>query len=110
MLAESLGIWVVDQLSGVDLQKLDATQAAILHRPTSATLKKGTLDDALAQLQIRSDLKATTSLPVTFFTAKSLTLQALLQTITRSQGLDFYMSGETVIIDTAAHVRALLEK
>ncbi|HLF94521.1 MAG TPA: hypothetical protein VJB14_13745, partial [Planctomycetota bacterium] len=49
--------------------------------------------------------------PRTFtFEAKGVTLETLLKALTPPQGLDFYLDGQTVVVDTAANVRAALAR
>jgi hypothetical protein len=103
------GAWIVDEPSGAELQALSAAQRAILDRvlpdsPTGLPLAR-LLDHHGIPHRIGVKLEA----PVHAFT-RELKAESLLKILTRPSGLDFYMDGETVVVDTAARVRAAVEK
>jgi hypothetical protein len=95
-----------DVVSGVDLQALDAAQTAILQRRVDA---RGKLDRILADAGMKARILARPQQD-RGVTLNGVRVVALLRAVTLPYGLDFYMDGETVVIDTAANVRAVVER
>ncbi len=109
-IAASHRVWISDLPSGADLQTLTAAQRALLDArmaiPTSEAL-------TLAQLLKRDGVRADFRTP--FAAAyrglgKEPTRGALLRVTLRPEGLDFYMDGDTIVIDRAEKVQAAIEK
>ncbi len=106
--ARSLATWLVDEPSGADLQKLSAAQAKLLDLPM-ATEGSDTLEAVLKRSGVKCALKAKHE-HVLRFSGPALKAGSLLKLLTRPYGLDFHLEGETVVIDTAANVRAAVGK
>jgi hypothetical protein len=109
-IAASHRAWISDLPSGADFQTLTAAQRALLDArvaiPTSEAL-------TLAQLLKRDGVRADFRTP--FAAAyrglgKEPTRGALLRVALRPEGLDFYLDGETIVIDSAEKVQAAVEK
>jgi len=101
-LAESLKVWILDRPSGIDLQTLTDAQKAILARPMG-TGQKG-LENLPVVVKIAGDVRVLCS------TTPRLKLGSFLKAVVRVQGLDLYMDGNEVVIDTPANVRKVVEK
>lgn len=108
VLAEQAHGWVLDLPSGADLQPLTDRQSKIL-----STECKPAADETLDAFFLRSHLKgsvkaAANGLLRTY--GPGLPLRSFLKALTRTSGRDFYLEGETIVVDTAAAVRARVEK
>ncbi len=103
------GAWVVDEPSGAELQTLSPGQRALLDRPLSDTPPGLRPAELLAHHQIPHRVQVKRDLPVHAFTHK-VKVESLLKVLTRPSGLDFYLDGGTVVVDTAARVRAFVQK
>ncbi len=108
LVAGKLASWLVDEPSGADLQPLDGAQKRLLGRPLAAE-KRDSLEEILKRGGLKHSLKAKHD-HVLRFSGPSLKTASLLRILTRPYGLDFYLDGETVVIDTAANVRAAVTK
>jgi len=106
--ARSLAVWLVDEPSGVDLQKLPAAQAKPLGDPLAAK-ESDSLEAILKRSGLKYVLKAKHE-HVLRFSGPSLKAGSILKLLTRPYGLDFYLDGEAVVVDTAANVRAAVTK
>lgn len=111
--AARIDSWRVDVPSGSDLQTLTPAQQRIVDGSVSLRIDSVPLTDIIAALvktsggrsDIRAPLDRKTSLKVT-----DAPLGPLLKALTRPYGLDSYMVGDTVVVDTAANVRAAVAK
>jgi hypothetical protein len=108
LLAEDAHLWLIDQASGADVQKPTESQLKILNTEVKL-LENDTPDTILNRYGLRHSLKAPTEMTVRAYGA-GLRLSSLLKALTRPQGHDFYLEGETLVIDTSANVRAAVEK
>lgn len=110
-IAARAGVWICDLPSGADLQTLKPAQRAILDSPVVLPGSTGgrPLENILKGLGIRftSHAAVDRSLRVA---GKPLALRGFLNLVLRSRGLDYFLDGETVVIDTAASVRAAVER
>jgi len=102
--ARSLAVWLVDEPSGADLQKLSAAQAKLLGDPLAAK-ESDSLEAVLKRSGLTYELKAKHE-HVLRFSGPALKAGSLLKLLTRPYGLDFHLVDETVVVDTAANVRA----
>jgi hypothetical protein len=102
-------LWLVDLPSGADLQTLSGSQKKILE--TRITCEKGgmELEEYLKSLGLKCGMKAEPQAPLSA-SVKDEPLSLLLKAVTRPEGLDFYLEGETIVIDTADNVRAVVER
>jgi hypothetical protein len=108
-IAESLGAWLIDEPSGVDRQNLTKAQREILGRTLNLKLGNLPLKEVLEAAKLNVSFKAGESLkPAGSF--REARLDSLLKAALRPGGLDFYMDGETIVVDTAANVRAAVRK
>jgi hypothetical protein len=108
-IADYLGVWIEDLPSGADLQKLTAAQSAVLDGRVTRTDRAMTIEELLKADGVRCKLHVEPS--ASYHLAGSAPKRSsLLKILLRPRGLDFYMEGETVVIDTAANVRAVVEK
>jgi hypothetical protein len=103
------GAWIVDEPSGADLQELAPAQRAVLERELPDGPKGVPLAALLAHHKIPHRIQVKLDAPVHAF-APRLKAGSLLKVLTRPTGLDFYMDGDTVVVDTAARVRAAVQK
>jgi len=103
------GAWIVDEPSGAELQTLTPGQRAVLDRELSGTPAGLRLGDLLAHHKIPHRIQVKLDVPLHTFTHK-LKAESLLKVLTRPSGLDFYMDGETVVVDTAARARVAVQK
>jgi hypothetical protein len=107
-LLEELKGWVSDEPSGADLQALTAVQRELLARPVTLPAKPK-LKDVVADLGVKATFKAGGDFSVQGALNK-VRLDSVLRGLLRPSRLDFYMEGETIVVDTAANVRAALKK
>jgi hypothetical protein len=108
-LAEAVGAWLVDEPSGVDLQTLTKAQQDLLTKSRQLPATDQSLREALQSIGVQASFKAGDSLHLKGC-LQSASLGSLLKALLRPGGLDFYLDGETIVVDTAANVRAALEK
>lgn len=110
-IAADASLWICDLPSGADLQTLSAAQQAILNSSPAST-DRGTLlrlEQILENEGIRATFKAGQERHLGI-SGKGLTISTLLKITLRPRGFDFYLDGDTVVVDTAANVRTALEK
>jgi len=102
-------LWLVDLPSGADLQKLSGPQRKLLDTRINCETGGMELEDFLKSQGLKVSMKAK---PVGPFAAsvKAEPLASLLKAVTRSADLDFYLEGETIVIDTTDNVRAAVEQ
>jgi len=109
-IAASRQLWLTDVPSGADLQTLTAGQRALLEArvavPASDAL---TLEQLLKRDGVRSAFRTPVDAAYRGL-GKEPTRGALLRIALRPEGLDFYLDGETIVIDTAERVQTALEK
>jgi hypothetical protein len=89
----------------------DAGGTAILNAPVELT--EPNVGSHLQNISLGRGVQVIFRVPLDRFygiSEKSPTLSSLLKITLRPRGLDFYMEGETVIIDTAANVRARVDR
>lgn len=103
------GVWISDLPSGADLQKLTAAQKALLSKPVTLFQDALELETILSQEGVQAEFRAKVG---RFFGVEGTppSRSTLLKLILRPRGLDFYLQGETVVIDTTAKVRDAVEK
>lgn len=95
-----------DVVSGVELQVLDKRQHDLLQLRVDA---KGKIEKILADAAVKCRILARPEGDRSV-TLKGVRVVALLRALTHPYGLDFYMDGDTVVIDTAANVRQAVER
>jgi hypothetical protein len=103
-------IWFYDIPSGAELQTLTPAQRALLDArcalPANDPL---TLEALLKRDGVRCEFRKTD--PATYRgLGKEPTRWSLLKLLLRPEGLDFYLDGGTIIIDSAEKVQAAVEK
>ncbi len=103
------GAWMADEPSGAELQPLAPEQRALLDRELSDSPAGLTLGKLLDHHGIPHRMAVKLDVPVHAFT-RNLKAGSLLKVLTRPSGLDFYLDGGTVVVDTAARVRAAVPK
>ena len=108
-LLASLGIRYADFPGGVRDQTLSPVQSAILDRKLSLKSHDKTLEQLLSQQGLKVRLQAAVPMPLLVSSA-GFKVYDLLLGVTRPLGLDFYMDGETIVVDTGANVRKAVEK
>jgi hypothetical protein len=108
-IAQEKGAWLVDDRSGADLQPLAPAQHALLERKLGDVPADATIRGALGGLGVAADLRAGGDVR-SRFSGKELRLGTFLRGTLRPHGLDFYLEGQTVVVDTAERVRAAVEK
>jgi hypothetical protein len=108
LLAEDQHLWLIDQASGADLQKLTEAQRGILNTECKL-LENDTLDSILSRSNLKHSVKARAEMTVRAYGAP-LKVSSLLKVLARPQGRDFRMEGETLVVDTSPNVRAAVEK
>jgi hypothetical protein len=108
--AASHRIWYQDIPSGADLQALAPAQRALLEvriaLPASDPL---TLDALLKREGVRCEFRTPAAATYRGM-GKAPTCGTLLKIALRPEGLDFYMEGETIVVDRAEKVQAAVEK
>jgi hypothetical protein len=108
-IAQDLEAWYADEPSGADLQGLTPAQKAVLEKPFSQRLEGKPLKEVLDGLGLTTRFKAGESLKPRGCCQKAR-IDAFLRATLRPAGLDFYLDGETIVVDTAANVRSALKK
>ncbi|HLY73734.1 MAG TPA: hypothetical protein VKU80_06405, partial [Planctomycetota bacterium] len=103
------GIWMTDEASGAELQALSEPQRQMLAKPVDIAARGLLIQEILGQAGIKADVRVPSERRVHLF-AKALTTKSLLMAVSRPYGLDFYVEGTSVVIDTAERVRAVIEK
>jgi len=109
-IAASHQIWYEDLPSGADLQALTPAQKAILEAKVVIPAPRiMTLEEIFREGGVRVDFRE----PVRTAYAlqgKEPTRASMLRIVLRPRGLDFYLDGETIVIDSAERVQAAVEK
>ena len=108
-IAARMGVWLTDEPSGADVQRLTAAQRDIISRKVNLKFSNRSLQETFKDLEVPFELRANYPWKVAF-AAKDLRLASFLRTATRPHGLDFYLAGDKVVIDTAERVRQAVEK
>ncbi len=103
------GLWVVDEPSGAELQTPTDPWKARLSKTVSFAVREATLEQVLEKAGLKADVRAKTDRAFDLF-AKNLKTSSLLKALTRPHGLDFYVEGDTLVIDKASKVRGIVEK
>jgi len=105
--------WCPDLPSGAELQSLTPAQRALLDARVTLPATDGlTIEELLKRDGVRFDLRSTwnPSAPAYRGMGKAPTRLSLLRLALRNEGLDFYLDGETIVIDTEDKVRETVEK
>lgn len=105
----ALGLWVVNEPAGADLQKLSEGQKSVLGKKLTLVENGSTLEEFLNRQGVKHLLKAEPARRLNFY-LQDVSLASFLKCLLRPCRLDFYMDGETIVIDTTANVRAAVEK
>jgi hypothetical protein len=109
-IAESHQLWYSDIPSGADAQALTPAQQALLDARIALPASEPSTIEALLK---RDGVRFWFHAPSTRAyrgVGKAPTRRALLKTALRAEGLDFYLDGNAIIVDTAERVRAAVEK
>jgi len=101
--------WLVDLPSGADVQKLSKAAKKLLETRIDCDPGAMLLEDLLKAKGVSVNLKAKPQDPF-FVSLKGEPLGSFLKAATRSSGLDFYLDGETIVIDTQDNVCAAVER
>jgi hypothetical protein len=103
-------MWYADIPSGAELQALSPAQEALLGArialPASDALP---LEQLLKRDQVRCEFRTRVAPPYRGM-GKAPTRWELLKIVLRPEGFDFYMNGDTLVIDTAERVQEAVEK
>ena len=102
-------LWMTEEPSGAELQSRSAVQRELLAKPVDLVARGLLLQELLVQAGVKADFRIPADLRIHVF-ARALPLLSLLKAVTRPYGMDFYLDGTTVVIDTAQKVRAALEQ
>lgn len=108
-IAETEKTWIQDLPSGADLQILSPAQKALLDSVVPPFEGALSLEEILRKAGVRAVVRAPTEETLRLL-GKSPKLSTLLKIVLRSQGLDFYLEGNAVVVDTTANVRFAVEK
>ena len=108
-LARELGVLLAEPNGGAYQQDLTPAQRAILSKPLSIKSRDKTLDALLKAKGIRIRFQAPMAMPL-LVSSPNIRVDTLMGALTDPLGLDFYMDGETIVIDTEKNVRAAVEK
>jgi hypothetical protein len=96
-------------MGGAYQQDLTPAQLAILSKPLSIKSRDKTLDALLKAKGIRIRFQAPMAMPL-LVSSPNIRVDSLLGALTDPLGLDFYMDGDTIVVDTEKNVRAAVEK
>ncbi len=105
----SLEIPWADRPAGVDAQALTAAQKILLGKTSAFASRDRTLGQLLMDRGVQVRLRVPDTRPL-LVSSPGMTLDALLRTVTSPLGLDFYLDGETVVVDTEKNVRAAVDR
>jgi hypothetical protein len=108
-IAQALGAWYADEPSGADLQSLTIAQKALFEKQLTQRLEGKPLKELLESQGLKTRFKAGDSLKPRGNCQKAR-VDSFLRVTLRPAGLDFYLEGETIVVDTAANVRSVLRK
>ncbi len=106
--AEELGIRLADQPAAAENQALTPAQRAIRSRRLELRSTDKTLEALLKENGVKARFDSAAPGPVVV-AGGDLPVDALLRAVLHPQGLDYFMDGETVVVDTAAKARAAAE-
>lgn len=106
--AEEERLWLLDEPSGAELQRLSPEQKAVLAKKMSFTIKQDPVE-SLKKEGVACVLRAPLDTNRQFYVRGVPTI-TFLKALTRPRGLDFFMEGTTVVIDTPSNVQAAVEK
>jgi len=109
--------WYPDLPSGAELQALTPAHRALLDARVALPATDGlTIEQLLKRDGVRAEFRADSQTPLSPIiptyrgVGKEPTRGALLRLTLRNEGLDFYLNGETIVIDTEEKVREAVEK
>lgn len=102
-------LWLPDLPSGADLQKLSGAAKKLLETRIDCEARGMPLEDLAGLMGWKVKLKAKPQEPLSA-SVKGETLASFLKAATRPSGLDFYLDGETIVIDTEDNVCAAVER
>jgi hypothetical protein len=109
--------WYPDLPSGAELQALTPVQRALLDARVALPATDAlTIEQLLKRDGVRAEFRADGQTPLSPIIpayrgmGKEPTRGALLRLALRNEGLDFYLNGETIVIDTTEKVREAVEK
>jgi hypothetical protein len=108
-LARELGVLLGEPMGGAYQQHLTPAQLAILSKPLSIRSRDKTLEALLQSKGIRIRFQAPMAMPL-LVSSPDIRVDSLLGALTDPLGLDFYMDGDTIVVDTEKNVRAAVEK
>jgi hypothetical protein len=102
-------LWLADLPSGADVQKLTGAQKKLLDTRITCETGEMELENYLKSLGLKFRMNAApqTALSASF---NGEPLSSFLKAATRPGNLDFYLEGETIVIDTEDNVRAVVER
>jgi hypothetical protein len=107
--AAALGIVLALPMGGAYQQDLTAAQKAILSRPLSLRVRGRSLGEILKEKGIKHRLQEPVESPL-LVSSPSLRVDDFLLTVTQPLGLDFYLDGDTIVVDTGQKVQKAVEK
>jgi hypothetical protein len=108
-IAVAAGDWLSDQHNGAYRQGLSERQIAILWGKVNGKAFNQPLQKAVTSYGVKCDCKVGAG-TVEFVSLRGETLYTALRLMTGPHGLDFYLDGETVVIDTAENVLLAIDK
>jgi hypothetical protein len=108
-LAADLGIPIANRGREGARQKLTPAQTAILDRTLQVETKSLPLDALLKGQGVKVRMAGPVNPPL-LVGAPALTVSNLLRAVTQPLRLDFYLDGDTIVVDTEQNVRAAVEK
>jgi hypothetical protein len=106
---EEHGLWMADEPSGAERQKLSPAQRELLEKRIDLRAVDQPLLQVLKGTGLAATVKTNVDLRLSLW-ARQLKRGTVLQAITRPYGLDFALDGEAVVIDTAAKIREVLAR
>jgi hypothetical protein len=102
-------LWLAGLPSGADVQKLSGPQKKLLDTRITCETVSMELENYLKSLGLKYRIEAGPQAPLSAsFTGESLS--SFLKAATRPENLDFYLEGETIVIDHADNVKAVVER
>jgi hypothetical protein len=107
--ATELGIRLADQPASAAAQPLTPAQKAIRSRTLKLKSADKTLETLLKENGVKTRFLSPVSDPI-LVAGGDLPVDALLRAVLHPLGLDYFMDGETVVIDTADKARAAVER
>jgi hypothetical protein len=106
---DRLELWFFEEPSGADLQTLAEAQRKLLETRVDLDASGWDIERVLDSASARCEARQRPLGPLHVY-AHGIKVGTLLKVVTRPCGLDFYFEGDKVIIDTAAQVRAAVER